>query len=51
MKYGLKESAYVSLRIYNIAGQLVKTLVHEKQMAGFKEIQWDGTNQYGEQVS
>jgi flagellar hook assembly protein FlgD len=47
----LKENADVVLKIYNVLGQLVKTLVNEKQTAGFKTANWDGTNQYGVKVA
>jgi hypothetical protein len=47
IKYDLKENAQVRLNIYNVLGQLVKTLVNEKQTAGYKEIPWNGTNQDG----
>jgi hypothetical protein len=51
IKYALKENADVVLKIYNVLGQLVKTLVNEKQTAGFKTANWDGTNQYGVKVA
>ena len=34
----------VKLRIYNIRGQLVATLVDRMQSAGYYKIQWDGTD-------
>ncbi len=51
LKYGLKETADVTIRIYNVLGQMVKTLVNAKQTAGFKEVTWDGTNDFGVKVS
>jgi hypothetical protein len=51
IKYALKENADVTLNIYNVLGQLVKTLVNEKQTAGFKTVKWDGTNRYGAKVA
>jgi len=42
IKYGLPQGAYVSLTIYNIAGQRVTTLVNEEQQAGYHEVNWDG---------
>jgi hypothetical protein len=50
LKYALKQNANVTLKIYNMLGQEVKTLVKEKQTAGYKEILWDGTNKDGVQV-
>lgn len=40
----------VSLIIYNIQGQEVKTLVNGVQNAGSYKITWDGTNNFGERV-
>jgi hypothetical protein len=51
IKYSLKENSKVSLRIYNALGQLVRTLVNENQELGVKEVQWNGLNDYGRQVS
>ena len=42
--YSLPKSAMVSLSIYNIAGQLVETLVHERKNAGFYSVQWNAGN-------
>ncbi len=51
ISYSLKEEAAVSLKIYNIRGQLVKTLVQERKPAGFYTVGWNGTNQNGETVA
>lgn len=51
MRYALKEDVAVTLKIYNMLGQEVKTLVNnQKQAAGFKSVMWDGRNNYGHQV-
>jgi flagellar hook assembly protein FlgD len=43
----------VSLRIYNAAGQLVRTLVDEEQtpVAGGFSVTWDGASNAGENVA
>ncbi len=51
IKYGLKEQVKVSLKIYNILGQVVKTLVSGNQTAGYKQVVWDGTNEFGAKVA
>jgi len=51
IKYTLKYDSQVTLMIYNILGQLVKELVNSYESKGFKEIFWDGTNNYGNAVS
>ncbi|MCH8070011.1 MAG: right-handed parallel beta-helix repeat-containing protein [Candidatus Marinimicrobia bacterium] len=49
--YELKENAQVSLKIYNILGQSVRTLVDEKQFEGSHSIQWNGKDQKGIDVA
>lgn len=47
IEFYLPKSATVSLKIYNIAGQLVKTLLEGNIMAGDHSVNWDGTNNKG----
>ena len=49
--YQLPEASQVTLKIYNILGQEIKTLVHGEKSAGFYTLQWDGTNSLGVRVS
>jgi hypothetical protein len=51
LKYSLKQNSWVTLIIYNILGQEVKKLVDGNEYAGYRSIVWDGTNNYGNQVS
>jgi hypothetical protein len=51
IKYSLPENVDVTLEIYNVRGQLVKTLVNEYQQAGDKVVSWDGTNADGMPVA
>jgi hypothetical protein len=52
INFALPVASSVSLKIYNVAGQMVKTLVEGEQMvAGMHAVRWDGTNQTGEQVA
>jgi hypothetical protein len=48
--FQLADRGYVSLNIYNIAGQLVNTLISDEKNPGVYEVQWDGTNQDGHSV-
>jgi flagellar hook assembly protein FlgD len=42
----------VSLKVYNVAGQLVRTLVDEVQAPdALAPVTWDGSNNAGETVS
>ena len=41
INYQLEKSGYVELKIYNIQGQLIETLVNEKQNQGGHSVLWD----------
>lgn len=45
--YGIATDCHVQLQVFNVLGERVKTLVSEKQSAGYRNIIWDGTNEKG----
>ena len=47
IRYSIANDSHVNLSVYNVKGQLVKTLVNENQKAGFKSVIWDGKDRYG----
>ncbi len=49
--FGIKESGYVSIRIYDAAGRLVTTLVDEVRPAGRYTTEWTGKSADGSSVS
>ncbi len=49
--YDLAESGDVVLRIYNLLGQEVRTLVRERQPVGRYTVQWSGMDDRGVSVS
>ena len=49
--YDLAESGDVVLRIYNLLGQEVRTLVRERRQAGRYTVQWSGMDDRGVSVS
>ncbi len=53
IRYSIASAGRVSLRIYNAAGQLVRTLVDEEQepAAGGFNVTWDGRNSGGHGVA
>ena len=51
INYSLKENSKVSINIYNIKGQKVKTLVNETFESGNHTVIWKGTNDNGKSVS
>ncbi len=44
IKYQIANSSFVTLKIYDILGRLVETLVNEKQSVGVYSVDFDGTN-------
>ena len=44
ISYGLTQQLLVTLRIYNILGQEVATLVNEEKPAGSYEVNWNASN-------
>jgi hypothetical protein len=51
IKFTLPKKSHVSLKIYNVAGQLVKTLRDDVMDVGSHEVTWDGTNNIGSSVA
>jgi len=51
IRFDLPESAYVKLQIFNLKGQLIKTLIKEDINAGEQVAYWDGKNDNGKSVS
>ena len=51
IEYDVPEAQQIVIRIFNVRGHLVRTLVEEEQSPGYKLIVWDGTNDDGDQVS
>jgi hypothetical protein len=50
--YGIDRRASVTLRIYDVSGRLVRTLVNEMQEPGNRyTVTWDGRNGFGRNVS
>jgi hypothetical protein len=50
-RYSLNEDTHVSLQVYSLLGQLVATVVDEGQVAGYKTVVWDGSNDIGQRVA
>jgi hypothetical protein len=51
IKYSLKNDSWVTIKIYNILGQEVKKLVDGYKQKGNNLVVWDGSNNYGNNVS
>ena len=51
IRYALPQQSHVTLTIYNMLGQEVARIVDAFQREGFYEVQWNGRNSNGVQVS
>jgi|WetSurMetagenome_2_1015567.scaffolds.fasta_scaffold14076_2 hypothetical protein len=51
IKFDLKEKGHVTLRVYNVAGQLVRTLADDMRDAAAYSVSWDGRNNAGSIVA
>ncbi len=52
IRYSLKTAEYVTLSIYNTAGQLVVRLIdNQSQPTGTYQVTWDGTDEFGNQLA
>ena len=51
LHYDLPENTFVNITIYDMMGRVVKNLVSSQQTAGYRSIQWNATNNTGQQVA
>jgi hypothetical protein len=51
IKFDMKEKGFVTVKIYNVAGELVRTLVDGVRDAGVCSAVWDGRNSVGAGVA
>ena len=51
ISYDLPNDEYVNIIIFDVMGRNIRSLINEKQSAGYYGIQWDAKNDIGEPVS
>jgi len=51
IKYSLPEVSFVTIKIYDMLGREVKTLINQEVTAGNHKLTWKGDNNYGHKVS
>lgn len=51
IRYQLSKRSRVRLEVFNVVGQLVKTLVDAEQVTGVHTVRWDGMNESGVPVA
>jgi len=49
--FGSRLSTLVSLKVYNLLGQEMRTLVNQVQEPGYYSVTWDGQDVFGTEVS
>ncbi len=49
--FHLPQTGHLNLKIFNVRGELVKTLIDENRNGGAGYVVWDGDNEVGEKVS
>lgn len=50
ISYDVKDASEVFLAIYNVKGQLIRSLVNEAKSTGHYTVEWDGKDQHGSVV-
>ena len=51
IKYGLPVDSRVTVEIYNVLGQRVRTLINDDKPAGYHSAVWEGTGNGGQQMA
>lgn len=50
IKFGLPEESRIIIEIFNVLGQKVKELLDSEKPAGYHQVRWDGTDEFGKKV-
>lgn len=50
MGYSLEQPGYVSIRVYNITGEMIATPLQKQQQTGYHHVVWDGLDHNGKKV-
>jgi hypothetical protein len=51
IRYAVPTQSYVTIRVYDVLGRLVRTLVSQSLKAGFHSVTWDGRDENGHPLS
>ena len=51
IRYGISNAGQVSLKVYDVTGRLVQTLVKGKKKAGLYSVPWDGKDPGGKKLA
>ncbi|HIA99769.1 MAG TPA: T9SS type A sorting domain-containing protein [Gemmatimonadetes bacterium] len=51
LRFDLPEKSHVIITVYDLMGKKINTLINEQMNPGYKAIQWNATNDFGQPVS
>ncbi len=51
IKYAIPQQSFVKIKVYDIVGREVKTLVNTERSPGIYSVQWNGDNNFGSKVA
>jgi len=51
IRYSIPEAAFVTIKVYNMLGQEVVTLLNKEMKSGVYNVTWQGNDNYGNKVS
>ena len=51
LRYNLLKEQFISIKVYDISGNVVNNLVSSNQSAGYNSVQWNANNTQGQPVS
>ncbi len=51
ISYDLSKEEFVQIKIYDLSGNEIRSLINSKQRLGYRSTIWDATNNKGRQVS
>ena len=51
IQYELPKDSFVNIRVYDLKGRLVTTLINREETAGYRAIKWAGVDDKGQPVS
>lgn len=51
IRFQLRETSYVVVKIFNIIGEEIRTLMDEPREAGYHHVRWDGKDKNGKAVA
>jgi hypothetical protein len=51
IRYGLRSASRVTIKLYDLLGQEIKTLVDETQDKGYRSVEWNGKNEFGSTIA